>query len=198
MNTERDYLRNLIMEAKTPEDLRAAEELLRGLQTPKPLRAASAWTFRTLGEVAEFFGVALQTVKQWRTESPPMPGDENGYPVRDVVLWRERKLQGSTITEEKRLQELELGRIRLEQERMALAKDQGQTVLREDVERWAAVALTELREGIMQLPAKVIQTVEPEQRAQVREDVTLHCINVLDNTARQLELRGLGVVWIPE
>ena len=39
---------------------------------PEPGQPASQWTAKTLGEVAEFFSLAVSTVKEWRMASPPM------------------------------------------------------------------------------------------------------------------------------
>lgn len=88
-NTERDYLRNLIAGAKTPEDLEAAEQLLRDWNSR---HGNNRWTVKTLGEVAEFFGLHSQTVKQWRTENPPMPGKEGSWDLQLITNWRFAKL----------------------------------------------------------------------------------------------------------
>ena len=56
---------------------------------------ASRWTARTLGEVAAFFALQLQTVKEWRTGPDPMPGQEGAWPLDTIVAWRFAKLQFS-------------------------------------------------------------------------------------------------------
>ncbi len=43
---------------------------------------------RTLGDVAGFFGVALQTVKQWRTGPDPMPGAAGAFDLGEITRWR--------------------------------------------------------------------------------------------------------------
>lgn len=51
--------------------------------------SSGAYTVQTLGKVAEFFGVAVQTVKQWRMErSDPMPGVEGRYPLDEITRWK--------------------------------------------------------------------------------------------------------------
>lgn len=87
------YLAELLASAETPEDLAAIEQLL--AEQEARTAAVGKWRARTLAEVAQFFGLAVQTVKQWRTESPPMPGGDGGYDLSEVVRWRLAKLQNS-------------------------------------------------------------------------------------------------------
>lgn len=202
MTPEQQYCRSLIESAATAEDLQAALELFKELKSQpapvaKPIGPAD-WCFRTLGEVAAFFGVATQTVKQWRTETPAMPGEEGRYPCREIVLWREARLQRSDAIDERRQQEIELTRMKLERERMDLAERRAEVVALNDVERWAGVALTECRQGVMQLPGKIAATMDPAIREEVRADVTRHCEAVLEATYRRLDAAELGKEWVPD
>lgn len=54
----------------------------------KTRAAVSAFTVRTLNDVAEFFGVARQTVKNWRMESDPMPGSPGAFNLSAIAQWR--------------------------------------------------------------------------------------------------------------
>lgn len=42
---------------------------------------------RTLGQVAEFFGVEVQTVKEWR-KHPDMPGKAGAWPLDEIARWK--------------------------------------------------------------------------------------------------------------
>jgi phage terminase Nu1 subunit (DNA packaging protein) len=201
MTPEQQYCRSLIESAATPDDLKAALELFQELKTqPAPVKASgpAEWSFRTLGEVAAFFGVSVQAVKQWRMETPPMPGDEGRYPCREIVMWREARLQRKESIDERRQQEIELTRIKLERERMDLAERRNEVVPLEEVERWAGVALTECRQGVMQLPGKIAASTEPAMREEVRAEVTRHCEAVLEATFRRLDAAELGKEWNPD
>lgn len=154
-------------------------ELLR--QSPQ-----KKWEASTLSEVAEFFGLAVQTVKQWRIESPPMPGGEGRWPLQEIVRWREAKLKSSDIKAAKLKQDFERGEIDLESKRMELIKEKGELVEVADVERWAAIAITESRERIMALPGMISGSVSQELREMVREETERHCREVLNTLAEKL------------
>lgn len=59
-----------------------------------------------LEDVADFFEVALQTVKGWRRKDPPMPDrGEHGWPLREIIAWLytvgpRRPEQNTKFTEE--------------------------------------------------------------------------------------------------
>ena len=115
------------------------------------------WRCDGLKHVAEFFGVSLSTVKQWRQESPPMPGDETGYDLREVVAWRIAKQAASPLREEKQRQQIELGEIRKQQQQIELDKLRGSLVPLADVEEWASRIMIQFRESMMQIPQAVAQ-----------------------------------------
>ena len=208
MTPEQQYCRSLIESAETAEDLRAAQELFRELMRPEaskkaeqkapPAAGPDEWMFKSLPEVASFFGVSPQAAKQWRQEDPPLPGDEKGYPAKACVRWRERKLQRTEAIDQRRQLEIELANIKLENERLDLAERNRQILAVGDVERWAGVALSECREGIMQLPGRIASAVPPELREEIRKTVAEHCAAVLEATCRRLEMAELGTEWNPD
>ena len=71
------------------DDLDAVESALSALETPR--EAPGRFVLATLGEVAEFFGLALQTVKEWRCASPPLPGEPGNYQLKEIVRWPDRQ-----------------------------------------------------------------------------------------------------------
>src|SRR5579872_7047791 len=84
-------LRDWISQA-TEEDLADLERLVEGSITAHEGTKNATnlapggrprFTAATLGEVAGFLGVQLQTVKEWRTGPDPMPGSEGEWPLAD-------------------------------------------------------------------------------------------------------------------
>jgi phage terminase Nu1 subunit (DNA packaging protein) len=155
MTDAASYLQELLLSAETPEQLQHAERMLVQLEAEQAQQ--NRWRCDSLKHVAEFFGVSLSTVKQWRQESPPMPGDETGYDLREVVAWRIAKQAASPLREEKQRQEIELGEIRKQQQQIELDKLRGSLVPLADVEEWASRIMIQFRESMMQIPQAVAQ-----------------------------------------
>lgn len=83
-----------MIDAKSPEDLQAAIELIEEFERSKGSGATAArWIAATLGEVAEFFGVEAQTVREWRTGAKPMPGSEGTWDLSAIAQWRCNRLK---------------------------------------------------------------------------------------------------------
>lgn len=189
-NINADYLKSLALEADTPEDFEAARDLL--LEHKARLQAHAAnkprWQANTLAEVAEFFGLAVQTVKNWRTETPPMPGGgPDGYDLSEVVKWKIDKLNSVGVRHEKHMQDLERGRVKLEGERLELAKLRKTMVELEDVEAWATVALSETRELCMQLPGLLVATLPQADQEHAQELAENHVRDILSTLRKRME-----------
>lgn len=163
-NTERDYLRNLIEQATTPEELKAANDLLREW---KAKQVGDRWHVKTLGEVAEFFGLHAQTVKQWRTETPPMPGEEGRWDLQAIVLWRFQKLNNrrdNPIRDSRDLIEIEK---REAEVRALLRKEQQEigNILPADVyAEFCRELLGMIRTSLEELPESIAEHVAPDVR----------------------------------
>lgn len=181
-----NLLQELLRSADSPDDIEAVESLI--IEEEQRERQRGRWNATTLTEVSEVFGLALQTVKQWRIESPPMPGVEGCYPIPAIIKWRLAKLQQSDVQTARKQQEYELGQVKLEQVRLDLAREKGQILDRADVELWAATAIVELREGIMQLPEMLAASSPPELKNFTRAETERHCRDLLTATRRRLEL----------
>lgn len=170
MSDATSYLRDLITSAETPDTLRAAEQLLLSLEAEQSRQAK--WTCRTLQEVAEFFGVSLSSVKQWRIENPPMPGDESGYNLREIVQWRLLRQASSPLKDEQDRQRIAMGELRMEQQRIELEKLKGSLLSRQDVEEWATQAIIQFREAMMQIPQAVAQFAPVEYRTGIEQNAS--------------------------
>jgi len=74
-------------------------------------------TVSKLADVASFLGVAIQTVKQWRTGADPMPGTPGQFPLQEIVRWKVSKSPARASAGEqmqrldlaKRAQEIRMG-----------------------------------------------------------------------------------------
>jgi phage terminase Nu1 subunit (DNA packaging protein) len=177
------YLTELLGCVETAEDLAAVEQLI--AEQERQQVQQGRWICRTLAEVAEFFGMATQTVKQWRTESPPMPGTDGGYDLREVVRWRIDRLQGGTAKSAKQIQDLERGQVKLAAERLELEKLRESLVSRQEVEEWASVLLSETRELILQIPGAVSAVCALPDREAVYEQAE----NLIRDTLQTLHDR---------
>jgi len=168
----------------TQNDLDDIERQIDLLELKTPLR----WVADSLSDVAAVFGLSVQTVKQWRTETPPMPGEPGNYPLTPIIQWRLAKLSGSDLATAKKQQDLELGRVQLEFKQLELDQGRGQLLDRADVELWAATALIEARCTIMSLPERLSTSAPPEMRSFIREETDRHCRDVLTSLRRRLEM----------
>ena len=48
-------------------------------------------TVKTLSDVAAVLGVKPQTVRAWRMESPPMPGEPGRYNMDEIEVWKNQR-----------------------------------------------------------------------------------------------------------
>lgn len=164
-----NYLAELLASAESPEDLQAVEELLAEQEQAEKTR--DKWTCKTLAEVAEFFGLAVQTVKQWRMESPAMPGSEGRYPLRDIVQWRISKLAGNTVLDAKRQADLESIRLVNDKRAMENAQKRGLLIEREEVERDMALLWSRLAARLMGVADRVATLVPAEIKVTTKDRV---------------------------
>ena len=163
------YLAELLASADSPEDLQAVEDLLAEQEQVEKNR--DKWTCKTLAEVAEFFGLALQTVKQWRMESPAMPGAEGKYPLRDIVQWRLAKLAGSTVLDAKRQADLESIKLVNEKRAMENAQKRGLLIEREEVERDMALLWSRLAARLVGIADRVTTLVPADLKVITKDRV---------------------------
>ena len=165
------------------DDLSAAMEAVETSQ-----EAPGRFVLTTLGEVAELFGVALQTAKEWRQASPPLPGDPGNYPLKEIVRWRLARLSRNELSDELRHEQVDKLRVQTEAARIELEKLKASVLDRADVELWASTALTEIRETIMQLPEMLAASAPQELKDFVRSEADMHCRGVLISAARRLDV----------
>ena len=172
------------------ENLDEADSLLSFHETPP--EAPGRFVLSTLGEVAELFGVALQTAKEWRQASPPLPGEPGNYPMKELIRWRFARVSRNELSDELRHEQVDKLRVQTESARIDLEVLKASVLDRQDVELWASVALTEIRESIMQLPEMLAASAPENLKSFIREESDRHCRGALLAAARRLELAEIG------
>lgn len=176
----------------SPEEFEQWDQMMADLDAKESGEVSDPYDLKTLSEVAEFFGLAEQTIRTWRLQTPPMPGEPGRWPIKQIVQWRCAWIQQSDLAAAKRQQDYDLGQIQLETKKLELDREKGLSLDRQDVELWAATALVELREGVMQLPEMLAASVPQELKDFVRDETDKHCRDLLTATARRLELAEIG------
>lgn len=123
----------------------------------------------TLGRVAEFFGVQLQTVKQWRTGPKPMPGKPGAWPLDQIARWRLSRATsqagGGSQTLKRRKLELENA-----SRMMRLRRDSGELVSRVHAKAAVEQLFHEIRGRLESIPEEMIASVPPELQPQLLDD----------------------------
>ena len=165
---ERRWLLELLDSADSADDLQAIEDLL---EAEERKQHSTRWECRTLAEVAEFFGLAVQTVKQWRTESPPMPGTEGRYPLQQIVAWRLAKLQSNSTSDAKKLAEVEAIRLVNERRTMENAHKRGLLIEREEIERDMSLLWSRLSARLQGIGERIAALVPAEMKATTKQRV---------------------------
>jgi phage terminase Nu1 subunit (DNA packaging protein) len=146
--------------------------------------AEARWQVGTLREVAEFFGVALQTVKQWHAGEKPCPGTRGAYPLDGIARWRLSRQEGhdaETAAEKQRLENEKL-RAQIDRLRALLARDQDRLIERETVQQSAAALFRRQALRLQRLPDELAAELPEAARAEllprIRERVR-HCLQEL-------------------
>ena len=121
-----------------------------------------------------------------------MPGHPGNWPIKEIVEWRCEWIQQTDLAAAKRQQDFELGRIQVETKQIELDREKALILDRQDVELWAATALIELREGIMQLPEKLAASAPESLKNFVRSESDAHCRDSLIAASRRLDMMEIG------
>jgi hypothetical protein len=167
-----DDLLNMLAECETPEDLAALEALAAEIPVqPEPR------ILRTLGEVAAFLGVQPQTVRAWRMESPPMPGEPGRYDLDAIEAWKAQRALRNELPGMAELnvasQRAELAR-RLESVRGKQLRNEILTervVSLREVNRDALTGLSIVDSRLKRLPTEVAANVPEELAEVIRNEV---------------------------
>lgn len=198
-------LETLLAQATTVEEVAAIERALAEVapaagdqRLPEtragpaaPASSAAGWIVSRLQDVARFFQVEYQTVKEWRTGPDPMPGtaDKQGcgrFDLSEIAVWRINKAKQAAqaqVRSPKTLLDEQLTAVQLEQEKLKLAKQQGQLVRRDSVMAEARAIMARLAGRLDQLPDELAALI-PD--AELRAEIVVALRQGIDNMRRDV------------
>lgn len=104
MHDDERHLRDLIESAPSVEEMRAAEQLLD--EYIERVSKESRFVVATLRDVASFFGVAEQTVRQWGMRPGGIPGTAGRWPLDEIARWLTRWREAPTVSEPKPMEDV--------------------------------------------------------------------------------------------
>lgn len=164
----------LASQAKTEEQIRELEELLGIEQEPllEPASSQTGYAVSTLSAVAAFFGVSTQAVKQWRSETPPMPGQPGDYPLDEIARWRihrAEKTHGHRDTAKSELQREKLHE-EVEERRLKNLERAGRLVDRQAAKASVVQLFHRLRSRLEAFPEEVGNSLPPDLQPDVIHD----------------------------
>lgn len=150
----------------------------RGLAAVDPHVPAEPFLLRTVQEVARFFGVSTKTVREWLSDSPPMPGrcgprgKQDGYfPIHEIRDWlkaREaRQEQGNAPSVERD----RLLRAKRQLAEFTLRVKRGELLPADEVRGTLLRVMHEMRAQLDQLPGAVLRTLPDGLDRAVRDRV---------------------------
>lgn len=177
-DSEHDSLRHSITEATSEAELLEIAERL-GIDlvddgiAEATGRPVDRFVVGTLAEVATFFGRALQTVKQWRTESPPMPGSPGAYDLAEVSRWvlaRAERRSTEEVSEKRELEKQKL-RLELQAKQLKLDTDRSRLVERDSVLAENRKAFARVRVRLEAIPEELASSLPPEIAGDVVADL---------------------------
>lgn len=180
--------------AQTPEDLQAAADLIAEAEKLKGSGVSPArWTVETLGEVAAFFGVEGQTVREWRSGANPMPGDQGQWDLSDITRWRCDRLKAlganAKSPEEKEI-EIAISREDLIKRRLANQLKAKELVMRVAAAARVAEMFNEARMGMEALPELLGPMLPPE----LRTELTIKVAQAIKLHLRKMAQKANGCV----
>lgn len=176
--SDRDYLRDSIASATTADEIAAIRELLGEPESSEQTESPVQWIVSTQADVAEFFGVHLQAVKDWRQMG--MPGEQGSWNIRDIARWRVRKEnQASPAAEKKKQASADREVLAFEREKFEFDLKRGQYVERSEVEREVAAALVKTRERLSSVPEALSLQMPLEHRATAYKEAEIKIHSIL-------------------
>lgn len=157
-------MRDWISQA-TAEQLADLDRLIGEDPSPHSSEGTPRWTVRRLGEVAAFFGVQLQTVKEWRSGPDRMPGEEGAWRLDEIARWRVAKAQytGRDPSARSALEKEKL-EINVSRDRLRLRQEGGELVSRDAAKAAVQQMFHRVRGQIEPLPEQLASSVPAAAR----------------------------------
>ena len=110
------------------------------------------WIATTLQQVAEFFGVKRQTVKQW--SAGEMPGERGKYDLAAITQWLRNRDKADCDKRLRKISSLKDQKLQEDIRFRQLRNDEleGKLVQRDEVERYATQAFSTLKTRLVSPP----------------------------------------------
>lgn len=147
----------------------------------KKAKKPAAKVVKTQKEVAGHFDVTLDTIRNWRARTPPMPGKQGHYDLEQIAEWKEktfRQPRDSRREDAATLKRVEIlnydARIQAAKAEAAERKnqlEQAQIVRLDDVEQFVSEFLSEARRQVLRIPRDMKQGYPENLRKQIEEDL---------------------------
>jgi hypothetical protein len=176
-------LLNMLAECESAEDLAALEALAAELPVQPEQRIV-----RTTGEVAAVLGVQPQTVRAWRMESPPMPGEPGKYSLSEITRWRDARTARTRPTDASEIG-IEIRRAQLVEmlecargRKMKNDRLEAQLISREELERDVEKAFNLLERKLATLPERVAGVVPAALGSVISEE----CQSTVEHALKEL------------
>lgn len=158
------------------------------VQSLENAQPTGKWVCKTLGDVAEFFGVHVQTIHGWRSEK--MPGHEGFWHLPSLVKWRldkaEKRNGNDDMSESERELRRKERRLIIERRQLDLDEKRGLLISKEDSVSGMTEACAAVRLQLESLPALMVMNEPAELRdaklSEWREKIVL--------TLKELEAMG--------
>lgn len=161
-----------------------------GLETP--------WVVQNQTDVARFFRVNPGTVREWRQAG--MPGERGRWDLSEIYHWRMTRraaTPGVSGTDEevlRRRRELEVAKLEEEHRKLRIANEaeEGKLLDRDDVHRYIAQRMAQIRSTLLSLGSRVANVVPGELKAPIKSMVENTVAAVLEE-ADNMQVGGKTV-----
>lgn len=149
-------------------------------------------------DVARFFRVNPGTVREWRQAG--MPGERGRWDLSEIYHWRmgrKAATPGGGGTDEellRRRRELEVAKLEEEHRKLQIANEaeEGKLLDRDEVHRYIAQRMVQIRTTLLSLGSRVANVVPGEMKAPIKTIVE-NTITVMLEEADNMEVGGKTV-----
>ena len=134
-------------------------------------------------DLAEVFDVAERTVRHWSTEGLPKVG-HNQYDLNSALRWWQDNIKNSNDTSDIQTAKGEYWQAKARREKVAADLAEGKVAPTEDyIEAWSW-RISEMRNGLLQLPLRLSQLVAGKSELETRKTLENEIWHILDKYSR--------------
>lgn len=162
------------------------------IESDAPRGVPAALIVESLGDVADFYGVSIDTVKGWSRRGMPGRAGPRGssrghWDLVAIVRWREQHIRsvGTTVSERTATAKADIEEYKAERMRLVVRQAASQLIDRREVETFFAELIIRFREQLQQLPNELQRHFPVDQRTTVREASRRFIAAMLDELSSQ-------------